>query len=937
MIPARILTNKSKIVIITDRILKRGEKAINIKRKISVPMIILAIGGCLIVLASSILFYIGELKSSTEDKIHVAFNIVQHELDDIEEQLRLAAIGMSDNRELAEALKNNDRDTVEGIVYKLKAMLLLLDYCTVTDADGGVVFSSGVRSIFGLTHDSPVYDESGAVAGFITVGYMLDKPEISAKMKALTGCEVTIFFGDERVSTTIMNEYGDSAANMKAPQYVSDKVLGQGEVFLGRVLIFGNEMLGKYTPLYGDGEEIIGMLFVGQYTNTDAEKIFIFILNGVLITLAVLLACFMIARVISGVFEQQFETVMNEIHESREAAETASNAKSTFLANMSHEIRTPMNTILGITDTLIQNESLPQEFEEGLSKIYTSCNMLLGIINDILDFSKIEAGKLSIITSEYHIASLISDAVQLNIMRTEGKPIEFELLASENLPANLIGDELRIKQILNNLLSNAFKYTESGRITLTVGFELGESENEVTLLISVRDTGDGMTEEQLENLFAEYSRFEKDNRTVEGTGLGLAITRRILHLMGGEINVVSEPGDGSLFSVKLPQLKASQRALGSEMAANLRHFRFNSHIHNKYDRMVRNPMPYGSVLVVDDVENNLYVAVGLMKPYKLRIDTALSGQEAIDKVIENNQYDIVFMDHMMPGMSGLEAAAHIRALNFSGAIVALTANAVEGAAEMFLRNGFDDFISKPIDLRQLDIVLNKLVRDKQLPEVLEAAKLQITETGEQKPAKTRISSDKIAGLDIERGIRRYDDDLKIYLQVLRSFASSILPLIEGIEDIEIDKENLEDYRIKAHGIKGASFNVFADLLGKKAEELEKAATSGDLISIKSQNFGLINIARKLIGDIDIFITAADSGNKKDKKDKPDSEILSQLLNACRNYNVDGVDAAMDEIERYEYDSKADNELSAWLRENVNMMKFKEIAEKLAEKAERVVN
>jgi signal transduction histidine kinase/ActR/RegA family two-component response regulator/HPt (histidine-containing phosphotransfer) domain-containing protein len=828
----------------------------NIRRKISIPMISLAIGGCLTVFIPSVLSFGGELNNAMRDKIDFASSVVEHRIEET------------------------------------------------------------------LQEGETIYTQAFAQG-----------------LKELTGCEISIFLGDECVSTTLKNENGEYVIGERvASERVRDRVLLEGGSYTGTVNPFGNEMLGKYTPIYGENDSVTGMYFVGYYTAADVNKNIVFILNGVLITLGVLIACFIITRFISGIFERQIKRMMDDIRESRDAAETANNAKSSFLANMSHEIRTPMNAILGVTDILMQSEQVPAEFEEGLSKIYTSCNMLLGIINDILDFSKIEAGKMKIATAEYNIASLVSDAVQLNMMRTESKPVEFELLASENLPANLIGDELRIKQILNNLLSNAFKYTDSGRVTLTINFEIGEIENIITLLISVRDTGTGMTEEQLERLFAEYARFSKENSAVEGTGLGLAITHRLLNLMDGDISVVSEPGKGSLFSVRLPQRKANNRILGKETASNLRNFRFNHRIHNKYDRIIRNPMPYGSVLIVDDVENNLFVGVGLMKPYKLHIDTALSGREAINKVNNGNKYDIIFMDHMMPGMSGIEAVEHLRVSGYSGTVIALTANAVAGAQEMFLQSGFDDFISKPIDLRQLDLILNKYVRDKQPAEVLLAVSEEHKNGDGKQNGNSLPFAGEIDGLDIGKGLKRYNDDVKIYLQVLRSFASSVLPMLEAIKAFEaggFESIDLPEYKIKTHGIKGASFNIYAEQVGKEAEKLEKAASKGDISYIKNNNAKFLETAGKLASDINNLLSTAAKdtkpGEEKPEKEKPESKTLSQLFSACLNYDVDGVDAAMAEIEKYRYKSDADNELLHWLRENVNMMKFKQISERLEER------
>ncbi len=428
--------------------------------------------------------------------------------------------------------------------------------------------------------------------------------------------------------------------------------------------------------------------------------------------------------------------LQHKLEDALAAAEIANKAKSSFLANMSHEIRTPMNAILGITEILVQDDTLPAGVMEGLAKIYASCDLLLGIINDVLDFSKIEAGKLDITPAPYEIASLINDSVQLNMMRVGSKPIEFVLQIDENLPARLVGDELRIKQILNNLLSNAFKYTEEGSVTLRLGFEQREN-NEVMLIIGVKDTGQGMTKQQIDKLFDEYTRFQAETaRVIEGTGLGMAITQRLVYLMNGEIRVGSEPGRGSLFVVGLPQGIVDAGVLGKEVAENLRTFQLGHIAQRKRMQLTRDYMPYGKVLIVDDVETNIYVAAGLMKLYGLQTETAASGLEAIEKIKDGNTYDIVFMDHMMPVMDGMETTKYLRKLGYTAPIVALTANAVAKQAKLFLQNGFDDFIAKPIDIRQLDTVLNRLVRDKQPPEVIAEALLHINRRSREHQIKT---------------------------------------------------------------------------------------------------------------------------------------------------------------------------------------------------------
>jgi PAS domain S-box-containing protein len=421
---------------------------------------------------------------------------------------------------------------------------------------------------------------------------------------------------------------------------------------------------------------------------------------------------------------RELKTMIAEMRRA-EMAEENSKAKSDFLAKMSHEIRTPMNAILGITEIQLQDNSLPLITKEALERIYNSGDLLLGIINDILDLSKIEAGKFELVSVQYDIASLIHDTVKLNIMRYESKPIMFKLNVDENMPSILLGDELRIKQILNNLLSNAFKYTQEGQIELTLSTEMQKDSSDVMLIFQISDTGQGMTMDQVHKLGDKFSRFNIEvNRKTEGTGLGMNITRNLIQLMNGEILVDSTPGMGSTFIVRLPQVCANPAPIGRELAENLMKLNLKNTVKMRNAQITQDFMPYGRVLIVDDVETNLYVARGLIAPYGISIDTALSGFEAVDKIREGATYDIIFMDHMMPKMDGIEAIKIIRSLGYTQPVVALTANALAGQAEMFLNNGFDDFISKPIDIRQLNAVLNKMIRDKQTPEILEEARRQ---------------------------------------------------------------------------------------------------------------------------------------------------------------------------------------------------------------------
>ena len=578
---------------------------------------------------------------------------------------------------------------------------------------------------------------------------------------------------------------------------------------------------------------------------------------------------------------------LNSLRKTMDSLEIASNAKSTFLTNMSHEIRTPMNAIIGITDIMMQKRGLPDEITEGLGKIYGSCDLLLGIINDILDFSKIEAGKLDVMPAQYYVASLLSDSAHLNTMRINEKPIEFELLVDENVPTKLVGDLLRIKQVLNNLLSNSFKYTDAGKVTLSVSSEtISDSEN-IMLVFEVKDTGYGMSKEQLEKLFDEYTRFnEASKRSIEGTGLGLAITQRLIYLMDGNIHVESKPGLGTSITVRLPQVMIDDDVLGPELAENLRRFYINYLIRNIRGRIEYEPMPYGRVLIVDDVETNLYVAVGLMRLYGLQIETAMNGRDAIAKVKNGEVYDVIFMDHMMPELDGMETTKRLRDMGYTEPVVALTANAVAGQADVFLQNGFDDFISKPIDIRQLNVALLKLIRNKQPPEVIAAAHL--------------MKSNEVPETESEKSENINMDPL-----LMESFIRDAGKTVENLDKLLADPDfedeiTLRNLTITIHGIKSALRSLGESELSDDARLLEEACRDQNIGVVSRDIPAFLNKLRSLL------MKLKPKQDTKGTSDDPEDikEKILAIKEMCADYNRRGALSIISEIENCSDRTKA---------------------------------
>ncbi|MCL2810092.1 MAG: ATP-binding protein, partial [Treponema sp.] len=558
--------------------------------------------------------------------------------------------------------------------------------------------------------------------------------------------------------------------------------------------------------------------------------------------------------------------LQKDLEEAVIVAENANIAKSAFLARMSHEIRTPLNAVIGLSEIELQG-SLSEKSKNNISQIYQSGSTLLGIINDILDISKIEAGGFELVAAEYQTASFINDTINLNRVRIGSKKINLILEINGNFPAKLVGDELRVKQILNNVLSNAIKYTNEGNVTLSVTWEKAHKNAKAVLLrFIIRDTGLGIRKSDMERIFFDYTQLDtKANRMIEGTGLGLAITKKLLEMMGGNITVKSEYGKGSVFTIELIQNIFNVESIGDETAENLRKFLYVSD--NKGMNIERKWMPNGKILVVDDMPVNLQVAEGLLEPYGLQIDTASSGHEAVDLIISGKKYDLIFMDHMMPGMDGVETVECIRKWekeqkkNERVPIIALTANAVVGNVEMFMANGFNGFVSKPINITHLDDVLNQWIQGIEKKAAI---------NDEQK---IDIHTFEIPGVDISSGVTATGGTIKGYRKVLTILckdARSHLPLLKN----EMNNDSISgEFTTQIHAFKSALATVGAARLSQMAALLENAGKSAD-VKFKNDNLpAFIEQLDDLINNIENYFN---NDNSKSNSENNNEKIESHM-------------------------------------------------------------
>lgn len=572
-----------------------------------------------------------------------------------------------------------------------------------------------------------------------------------------------------------------------------------------------------------------------------------------------------------------------QIEQAKEAVDYAAKLKSDFLANMSHEIRTPMNGVIGMAELALREE-LTTKARKYVSQIHTSGKSLLAIINDILDFSKIESGKMDIITDNYIVREMVSDAISLVQKKANEKGIKLVVNIDDNVPPILVGDSMRIHQVLLNLINNAVKFTDKGSVTIDILCK-PDSGNNIILTCNVTDTGIGIAKENKNKLFASFQQVDsKRNRSVEGTGLGLAISKQLIMLMDGEIGVESTLGEGSKFWFSLPQ--------------QISHVKIED-LTISEDEDTKFIAPDARILVVDDNEVNLTVAIGLIEPLKIQVDSALSGIEALKK-IASNSYDIIFMDHMMPEVDGIETTITIRQEHEEYddvPIIALTANAVEGSKEMYLSAGMNDYISKPVDNKVILRMIRKWLPEEKIIEIDDASVDELPET-----------TLKIDGLDVEQAIRMLGSE-KVYMTVLKHYYKAAKRKALSIKNL-YETQDWHNYTIEVHALKSSSKQIGAIALGNLAAELEEAGNAIDLAKLHSDTDRLLQMYEQTRLTLEQLFDSKDEVNDKAKLDAESlKQYLAMMNNAFDELDETEMSRIMDELNLYSYDADIDDLLN----------------------------
>lgn len=605
-------------------------------------------------------------------------------------------------------------------------------------------------------------------------------------------------------------------------------------------VIFGNNRMTAATAASCS----VCVILTGIWRNidgTDTDRYYV--VQEVVISLGIIFMSLIVAEIVNSLITEQNHRLLDALRKekrSQQEAEAANMAKSSFLANMSHEIRTPINAILGMNEMILREEKDPA-IRGYAGNIQASGNSLLSIVSDVLDISKIESGKLEIIPVDYEVNSLISDCCNMAAGRAKAKELELLVECADNVPMKLCGDETHIRQIIMNLLTNAVKYTEKGTVKLIVSGRF--TDGGFVLKVDVSDTGIGIAEENLPQLFTQFQRFDlQRNRNIEGTGLGLSIVKRLCDLMSGTITARSVLGSGSTFTVELPQKVVDSTPCGG---VNLNYSAGAEHeYHHSFEA------PEAKILAVDDLPVNLLVIANLLKETRIKIDTAGSGRECMDKCSQQ-KYDLILMDHMMPEMDGVLTFEKLHgdksSPNFETPVIMLTANALAGMREQYMDVGFADYVSKPVRGAKLEEAIRR-----NLPEsLIKPASPEIpAEAVSTEPSGFADICGAVPELNVNAALQYCCGSAELLNDLLHDFTEN-----DHFSDLKaaFEEKRWEDYRRHAHSLKSTSLMIGLTGLSERARASELALKGSCTEFAELNHDSLIEEYSALLGKIKDYL------------------------------------------------------------------------------------